>query len=47
MLSPKVLIGLFGTFVVACGAFLVSRRWLIGSLLITGLLLALMVRGPT
>jgi hypothetical protein len=43
MLSPKVLIGLFGTFVVACGAFLVSRRWLIGSVLITGLLLALMV----
>jgi hypothetical protein len=43
MLSPKVLIRLFGTFVVACGAFLVSRRWLIGSVLITGLLLALMV----
>jgi hypothetical protein len=43
MLSPKVLIRLFGTFVVACGAFLISRRWLIGSVLITGLLLALMV----
>ncbi len=43
MLSPKVLIRLFGTFLVACGAFLISRRWLIGSVLITGLLLALMV----
>jgi hypothetical protein len=43
MLSPKVLIDSFGTLVVACGAFLVSRRWLIGSLLITGLLLALVV----
>ena len=43
MLSPKVLIRLFGTFVLACGTFLVSRRWLIGSVLITGLLLALIV----
>ena len=43
MLSPRVLIGLFGTLVIACGAFVVSRRWLIGSLLITGLLLVLVV----
>lgn len=43
MLSPKVLIGSFGTLVIACGAFVVSRRWLIGSVLITGLLLALVV----
>jgi hypothetical protein len=43
MLSPRVLIGLFGTLVTACGAFVVSRRWLIGSVLITGLLLALVV----
>jgi hypothetical protein len=43
MLSPKVLIGFCGTLVIACGAFVVSRRWLIGSLVITGLLLALVV----
>jgi hypothetical protein len=43
MLSPRVLIGLFGKLVIGCGAFINSRRWLIGSLLITGLLLALVL----
>ena len=42
-LSPRVLIGLFGKLVIGFGGFVNSRRWLIGSLLITGLLLALML----
>jgi hypothetical protein len=43
MLSPRILIGLFGKLVIGCGGFINSRRWLIGSLLTTGLLLALVL----
>jgi len=42
-LRPRVLIGLLGKVVVGCGAFVNSRRWLVGSLLISGLLLALVL----
>jgi hypothetical protein len=42
-LRPQVLIFLLGKFVVGLGAFINSRRWLIGSLLISGLLLALVI----
>jgi hypothetical protein len=42
-LRPSVLIGLFGKVVIGCGAFVHSRRWLVGSLLIFGLLLALVL----
>lgn len=42
-LSPSGLICLLGRLLFGFGAFVNSRRWLIGSLLITGLLLALML----
>ncbi|HUE16157.1 MAG TPA: hypothetical protein VMR25_18440 [Planctomycetaceae bacterium] len=47
-LSPRALTGLCGKLVIGCGAFINSRRWLIGSLLITGVLLALVLHArPT
>ncbi len=39
--SRKVLFDAFRTFAIACGAFVSSRRWLLGALLITGVLLTL------
>jgi hypothetical protein len=40
--------GLLGKVVIGCGAFVNSRRWLVGSLLISGLMLALvMLARPT
>src|ERR1700752_5034444 len=48
LLLPRVLIAFPKTLAIGCGAFLISRRWLIGSLLITGVLLALAIRArPT
>jgi hypothetical protein len=47
-LRPRSLIVLLGKVVIGCGAFVNSRRWLVGSLLISGLLLGLvMLARPT
>jgi hypothetical protein len=47
-LRPRVLLVLLGRVVIGCGLFVHSRRWLVGSLLISGLLLALvMLARPT